>query len=213
VNFPLRELVENRRSPKRNVVPLISPEDLASEKSLSHFTVEPNSGDLLLLRPLKSSLSYALELSARDDKGLEATTVLDVDVEDVNDHSPEFARAEYKYRVQEGHYHEHLLGQVVAKDGDLGENGRVKYHLPSAKDDVNFPFAVNRESGAIFVNGSVDHEGQKGCKFWQFFVRNSRLNSVHKFEVVASDSAPEYPMQEKTRVHVEVVDRNDNPPR
>ena len=68
----------------------------------SHLQIEPNSGDILLLRPLTSAFSYTLDVTVTSDSGLASTVAVAISVDDVNDNAPVFAKEKYEYRIREG---------------------------------------------------------------------------------------------------------------
>ena len=56
----------------------------------------------MILRRLSITEGYILNISVVDDGGLTAHTVIQANVEDVNDHAPVFAKQNYEFRVTEG---------------------------------------------------------------------------------------------------------------
>ena len=68
----------------------------------SYFQIDETTGDLVILRRLSITEGYILNISVVDDGGLTAHTVIQANVEDVNDHAPVFAKENYEFRVTEG---------------------------------------------------------------------------------------------------------------
>ena len=55
-----------------------------------------------------------------------------MNLEDINDHKPEFQRNTYKFNVAEGLYsNKAVIGYVSASDKDSGVNGKLKYEILS----------------------------------------------------------------------------------
>ncbi len=55
--------------------------------------IEPNSGDILLLRPLSPSLRYSLNVTVEAAASSEVTAEVEVEVEDENDHAPKWVES------------------------------------------------------------------------------------------------------------------------
>ena len=64
--------------------------------------IDETSGNLVILRRLSISEGYILNISVIDNGGLTAHTVIQANVEDVNDHAPVFAKENYEFRITEG---------------------------------------------------------------------------------------------------------------
>ena len=63
-----------------------------------HFSIDEGTGNLVILRRLSVTESYLLNISVVDKGGLTAHTSILCTVEDVNDHSPVFAKDHYEFR-------------------------------------------------------------------------------------------------------------------
>ena len=66
------------------------------------FQIDEATGNLVILRRLSISEGYILNISVVDNGGLTAHTVIQANVEDVNDHAPVFAKENYEFRITEG---------------------------------------------------------------------------------------------------------------
>ena len=64
--------------------------------------IDEATGNLVILRRLSISEGYILNISVVDNGGLTAHTVIQANIEDVNDHAPVFAKENYEFRVTEG---------------------------------------------------------------------------------------------------------------
>jgi len=76
-----------------------------------------------------------------------STATLVVTVTDVNDHSPVFTDTETSVRVSEDVAEGFLVATVVARDADVGDNGRVTYCIVSGNEKGHF--AIDGDSGIV----------------------------------------------------------------
>lgn len=99
--------------------------------------------------------SYRLEIRATaqlsNGRQLEADTVVDVEVTDVNDLSPLFYPTDYEATVQEDAPLHSSIVRVSAEDADLGINGEIYYSLAEPTDR----FAVHPTSGVVTVTRAL----------------------------------------------------------
>ncbi|XP_075915741.1 protocadherin Fat 1-like [Petromyzon marinus] len=80
-----------------------------------------------------------------------AHTVVEVDVEDVNDNAPAFVGLPYRAVVRAAAAPGSAVLTVAALDRDVGENARVRYSL---RDDHNDRFVVDHSGGNISLRRS-----------------------------------------------------------
>jgi len=116
---------------------------------------------------------------------------------DANDNPPQFVGGtHFEARVEENAPLLRIVFRLTARDPDLGENGRVSYHLAdSTRAAYGSVFAVNNVTGEVYVVGVVDYETSPVCHLI----------------VVAADHGSEVRTAEAT-VAVAVDDVNDNAP-
>ncbi|TPP62203.1 hypothetical protein FGIG_09508 [Fasciola gigantica] len=127
---------------------------------------------------------------------------LTIHVVDSNDRSPVFQQNHYVFHVSEAAKPGTIVGQLVATDEDIGENGRVTYEQPAEASGqmTRRGTAVNRfhvepVSGQIRVHSPLDREASR---------------SVH-FRVIALDHGQ--PLRTATAsVMIVLQDINDNSP-
>ena len=134
------------------------------------------------------------------DGGVPAQTgslAVSVVVLDDNDNPPQFeGGSHFEARVTENAPLLSIVTRLTARDADLGDNGRVGYHLAaSTRAAYGSTFAVNNVTGELYVVGVVDYE----------------TSSVCHLIVVAADQGAE-PRTAEATVAVAVDDVNDNPP-
>ena len=130
------------------------------------------------------------------DKGtppLKSKSKFSVQVTDVNDVEPQFAKQSFKFFIDENQRSKIPVGTINATDPDLGLGGKLSFSLlPTNKQFVPFRIA---ENGLISSIMSLDHEFQDTYKF-QVFVKDKGTPSLNN----------------TVNVIVKVRDENDNAP-
>ncbi|KAM9740617.1 protocadherin gamma-C5-like [Menidia menidia] len=166
-------------------------------KDLAHGSKVP---ELVLEKPLdreKQSVHHLL-LTAFDGGNpvKSGTSKIIVTVLDNNDNVPTFKKALYKVTLPENSESGLLLTKVEATDPDEGVNGEIEYsfadHTP---DSLLSIFQINAATGEILLRGQLDYESV----------------ARHEIDIIAKDKGVTE-MEGHCRVHVEVVDINDNAP-
>ncbi|XP_033097305.1 cadherin-23-like, partial [Anneissia japonica] len=166
------------------------------ENSAVVFQVDPNSGEVTLLRSLdrETRPSYSLTIQAADGGASPRIALVNVPVTvlDVNDNSPVWIQNTYDVSITENSAAEEVV-QVIATDADIGQNSRLIYQILSPSPY----FTINNETGQISTTGPIDREAE------------STINLV----VSVSDSG--FPSRQATpfaQVNFEIIDMNDNVP-
>ncbi|XP_040538763.1 protocadherin beta-15-like isoform X2 [Gallus gallus] len=170
----------------------------------SYFSLDLEEGEdggryaeLVLQRPLdrEEQRELHLVLTATDGGSppRSGTAQVRVVVLDANDNMPVFSREVYEVRVAENSPPGQLVVRVSAADPDEGSNGKVRYAFTQASAGSKELFSLNPENGEIRVLGNLDFEETK----------------AHKLVVTATDGGG---LSAHCRVHVEVLDVNDNAP-
>ncbi|OQV18002.1 putative Cadherin EGF LAG seven-pass G-type receptor 2 [Hypsibius exemplaris] len=104
---------------------------------------------------------FNITISARDQGNppLSATTPLEIVVEDGDDQNPEFLQPSYTATLPRDSPLGYLLrvqpATIKAIDKDTGINASIQYKIT---DGANF-FDINKNTGEVFVNGSVSQGG------------------------------------------------------
>ena len=133
---------------------------------------------------------YSLTVKYTDDNG-SAYAQVKVDVEDVNDNSPQFSQLEYVFRIQEN-LPGSDIGTVDATDADIGMNGYIFYGLICSNECAFYFDATVRiiSSKHMFDYETVSH---------------------YSLQVTASDGGdPQRTTIANVRIYV--TDVNDNSP-
>ncbi|XP_053163649.1 protocadherin-16 [Hemicordylus capensis] len=163
------------------------------------FWLDAQSGELRLQGALdrEAQSAYLLVVEATDQalnasQRHSAAVTAHVFVMDENDNAPEFLSPS-QVTVPEDQPTGFLLLQVVARDHDLGENGRVSYLLRAGNADGRFH--LNPSTGALSIVRALDREEV----------------AQHNLTVLASDhGSPRRSATQLLLVHV--LDVNDEAP-
>ncbi len=164
------------------------------------FQIGQSTGQILLVGELDHERTerYLLQVMAKDrgEPPLNSTTVITLDIVDVNDNAPSFNQSEYMFSVNESVPITTSCGQVYARDRDSGLNGRVEYAIESG-NDYNY-FTIDRDSGTINVLNNLDHE----------------TKALHRLIIKAEDSSLDYDKKSVfTTVTINVTDVNEFQPK
>uniref|UniRef100_A0A673JXY0 Protocadherin Fat 1-like n=1 Tax=Sinocyclocheilus rhinocerous TaxID=307959 RepID=A0A673JXY0_9TELE len=156
-----------------------------------------DTGWLKVFEPLDRETTdhYTLNITVFD-LGLpqkSSSHMLNVNILDVNDNSPEFLQREFSVDVSEDTAMATDIFQLEAKDKDLGVNGVVRYSFLTKTDK----FGIHEETGIVTVMGPLDREA----------------NPSFVLKVAAFDAAVDEPKMVSTvLLHIHLEDVNDNAP-
>uniref|UniRef100_A0A3B4YQD8 Cadherin domain-containing protein n=1 Tax=Seriola lalandi dorsalis TaxID=1841481 RepID=A0A3B4YQD8_SERLL len=121
------------------------------------------------------------------------TVNIDISVLDANDNSPVFNQSVYKATVLENAAKGTYITTVNATDADIGSNGLIYYSISKMQGNIGSIFEINKTTGVIFLSGEVDFEKAK------------------KYEI-RIDATDQGALTDSSKVMVDVIDVNDNPP-
>ncbi|XP_006824531.1 cadherin EGF LAG seven-pass G-type receptor 2 [Saccoglossus kowalevskii] len=124
------------------------------------------------------------------------TTILQINVEDLNDHPPIFENAAYQLPIRENVDPGTTIIEIRATDDDIGSNSDIRYSIinPDAPNDV---FRIDQGTGVITTRSRLDRE-----TVVQYII-----------EVLAVDlGSNPGPQSASTEVTVDILDENDNYP-
>ena len=124
-----------------------------------------------------------------------ASVEVSVEIEDANDHDPEFKELSYQFDFFEDQRPGAKLLTITATDHDSGDNGKVRYSLTNTE---NVPFAIDPETGDITTLTSLD--------------RDTGLQEHITLKVRASDFGKPFRRETETYVHIQIKALNDNLP-
>nr|XP_004664738.2 protocadherin beta-1 [Jaculus jaculus] len=121
------------------------------------------------------------------------TAYIRVVVLDVNDHVPQFSRLVYRTQIPENSANGSLVAVVTATDLDEGTNKQITYSLAQNPEAILQTFHIDSQSGEIRLRGPLDFEAIE----------------TYDVDIQATDGGG---LSAHSKVLVEVVDVNDNPP-
>ena len=161
------------------------------------FEIDPLSGVVTTTMPLDRETvdSYMIFIQAFDggEPSLSSGVTVNINVSNVNDNAPIFARPIYEVSIVENAPFPQQLLQVQAVDADLGSNAVVSYSIQEAipTDSTNL-FTIDRNNGTIFLVGLLDFESR----------------ALHRLIVAADDGVN----SNTTEVIISVVNVDESPP-
>ncbi len=156
------------------------------------FTID-NNGTIFVLSDLdrETQDEYSFNAYANDsgNPSLSGTTLVLINIKDVNDNPPNFTKPIYEATVIEEIDSPLFVLNVSAYDVDLGKNAQVTYSIDSPY------FTVNSISGEIYTNIALDYEQQ----------------AIYSFTVYAIDNG-DPSLNASSTVQVTVINVDDTPP-
>ncbi|EDL10160.1 protocadherin beta 11 precursor [Mus musculus] len=120
------------------------------------------------------------------------TTIVHIEVVDINDNAPQFIQSLYEVQILENSPIDTLVVTVSARDLDSGIYGNVAYSLFQG-DGLSQPFVIDEVTGEIRLSKELDFEGI----------------SHYNIEIAATDGGD---LLGKCTVVIQVLDVNDNAP-
>ncbi|XP_030644108.1 LOW QUALITY PROTEIN: protocadherin-23 [Chanos chanos] len=168
-----------------------------------HFGVDGVSGDLYVAQRLdyEATQRYSLVVRAEATPTVNATALVAVTVEDVNDHAPWFPGDQSVLMF--GLSEDVAVGTAVytfnARDGDASlRHSALRYSLTSDPPTGQLPFRINPHTGVVVTTAPLDRERSQSFAF----------------TVTATDQAPSPSNQKHASVTAQVflLDVNDNIP-
>ncbi|CAG9863718.1 unnamed protein product [Phyllotreta striolata] len=162
------------------------------------FHLEPLSGTLSIAKLLDRELveNFQLGVTVEDinsETGPQKTFgTISINIEDVNDNSPKFRKAFYKFSVTENSKHGVTIGSITADD--LDKNKTITYYLEGPIELTNLLY-LNPDDGDLIVANKIDHE----------------LHKWINLTVKAVDNGYP-PRSSRTEIFVQILDENDNNP-
>ena len=180
----------------------------ASESVLQKFGIESNTGVIRLLEALdyESTQNYGFHLVCRDTGGLEARTLVTIEILPVNEYAPSFIQAFYHFNVSRTTpSNRYPIGRVSATDRDVGFGGDLNYGIQSN------PYFGIAEDGNILLVNSIQNASAGEIGF-NVIVRdgpNSTFNNGTAYVVISftdgNMNRPEFQLGSRTIVISELL--------
>ncbi|XP_063784658.1 protocadherin gamma-C5-like isoform X27 [Pseudophryne corroboree] len=171
-------------------------DDHTSESARELFVLNEDSGEIYSNGIVDFEEFNSFELSIKAvDKGtpkLEGKCLVQVEIEDVNDNSPEITFTTVINKIPENAPLGTVVGYINVRDKDSGKNGEIQLDM-----SPNMPFKIraNKNRYSLVTDGNLDRE-----KISQYII-----------ELTASDLGSP-PLYSKITVILSVSDINDNAP-
>ncbi|XP_047209465.1 protocadherin alpha-10-like isoform X16 [Girardinichthys multiradiatus] len=148
-------------------------------------------------RELISQYNITIKATDEGSPPLSNTSIVSIQVTDVNDNAPLFSETVINMYVQENSPVGAVLKTVSATDADASENSMVNYAIISNSDFVPLSamININSETGDIISLQSFNYEELK----------------TFQFKVQATDSGVR-PLSSNVTVNIFILDENDNNP-
>jgi len=142
--------------------------------------------------------TFVFRVTAKDNAGIESSStfsndiIVKIQVQDRNEFPPEFSRSFYVSNVTEDANPAVSVLHLLAEDNDY--NSTLYYRISSTDSDL--PFTVDRRTGRITVNKSLNRETQ----------------SLYFFSVIAADGISSNSFTATSMVQINILDVNNNAP-
>nr|AAI63539.1 Protocadherin 2 alpha b 1 [Danio rerio]AAI63541.1 Protocadherin 2 alpha b 1 [Danio rerio]BAD52305.1 cadherin-related neuronal receptor variable 1 [Danio rerio]BAD52318.1 cadherin-related neuronal receptor variable 1 [Danio rerio] len=158
------------------------------------------SAELVLQKALDREKTPRLEFTVTAfDGGSPArtgTVIIEVNVLDINDHAPVFSKTLYKVSVAEHALVGTAVARLQARDLDEGLNAEIVYSfVDRTPQNIREKFEIDAQSGDVKIKGDIDYEESTAFEI--------RVQATDKGQVTMSGH---------TKLLIEVLDVNDNPP-
>ncbi|KAL6030394.1 hypothetical protein STEG23_017082 [Scotinomys teguina] len=187
-------------------VEAFDPEDTSQNIPLSHFLISPSknfrmsaNGTLFSTTELDFEAghkSFYLLVGVRDSGNLEASTVLQVTIVNMNDEVPRFISPRRDYSIPEELPPGTIVANITAEDpDDEGFPGRLLYSITT----ISSYFVIDQLTGTIQVAQRLDRDAGE-----------LRQNPIISLEVLVRDR-PSGGQENRIQITFTVEDINDNP--
>ncbi|XP_063269643.1 protocadherin beta-16-like [Prinia subflava] len=129
-----------------------------SEENLQTFTINPETGQIRLKKPLdyEEKKTYEIDVQATDGGGLSTHCKVEVQVKDVNDNAPEVVITSLTSTLSEAAPPNTVVALFNVRDRDSGDNGRTTCELSGEQ-----PFRITllaADAYALVTSETLDRE-------------------------------------------------------
>ncbi|KAL0974338.1 hypothetical protein UPYG_G00219060 [Umbra pygmaea] len=171
---------------------------LLPENMLKYFSVDANTGTVFVNSDLDREIRdlYFVTLQARDSDNNPDTTLLEIQLTDINDNKPEFIRDPYTEKVKEN---SNLGINIQATDRDEPPNNVIVYGIAPGLYSSNF--TIDPITGWLQNKGPLNREAIP-------YDDDGKINLT----VTATDTGDQ-PQNQSVSVIITIEDINDNPPK
>ncbi|KAM6924078.1 protocadherin alpha-3-like isoform 7-T7 [Xenentodon cancila] len=152
----------------------------------------------VLDREIVSHYNITIAASDNGSPPISSTTVINVEISDINDNAPRFLKDKINIYVKENSKVGTIIAKATAQDPDTDKNAKLTYSLFDSRPQkipVLTVMNINSETGDIVSLQSFNYEELK----------------IFQFKVQATDSGVP-PLSSNVTVNVFILDENDNSP-
>ena len=157
-----------------------------SLQGTSHFQMNSVTGQITTSHAFDREMKGIEKFSvyATDNGGLQGTAQVSVAISDINDNNPFFIKTFYNISIRENIPPGVPVEHIVAKDLDIGENGRIIYKLESC-EPCNM-FQIDNGTGGLSTTSNLDHSKQNIYKFSVSCQDAKGFKSTNKASVIVN---------------------------
>ena len=133
---------------------------IVSGNTPTTFFLDSKTGSLGLTRTLdrQQDQMFRLVIAATDGGGLAGSTVVIVNISDVNNNDPVCSRQTFSFRTSESVTSRVTVGQLACSDLDTGTSGLLRYTITAG--DTRNQFTIDQSDGRVFVTGPLSRRVQ-----------------------------------------------------
>ncbi|CAH2275878.1 protocadherin gamma-B2-like [Pelobates cultripes] len=149
-------------------------------------------------REKESFYNITVQASDRGSPPLSTTKTIRLDISDINDNPPVFAKSAYVVYVPENNLPGASIYSIHALDFDIEENAKIIYSISSTNTEdipVSSYLSINIETGVLYAQRSFDYEQHK----------------EFQIQLTAKDKGTPS-LSSNTTLIIHIVDQNDNSP-
>lgn len=183
---------------------------------LKQFEIGFRDGKLLLNDVLdrERQAKYELKVQVLDlsRQNVSATTMVEIEIEDVNDSAPEFQQDIYKFSISESTPIGTLIGKVNATDPDLTpKDNQITYQLVNGNKSI---LSIDQFNGQIYLSSLLDFEREQFLE-WSVVARDTdglSGQAIIQLEVLDENDSPvKFSDKSPLKLKVQATDKFDGP--
>uniref|UniRef100_A0A8C5MAK9 Cadherin domain-containing protein n=1 Tax=Leptobrachium leishanense TaxID=445787 RepID=A0A8C5MAK9_9ANUR len=149
-------------------------------------------------RETRSSYNITILATDKGSPPLSSTKTFRMDILDINDNPPVFAKTAYFAYIPENNLPGNSIYNIQAFDLDSGDNAKISYSISSRNIGDAWVFSyvyINTETGVLYVQRSFDYEQHKELQI----------------DITCKDNGSPA-LSSNTTLVIHIVDQNDNTP-
>ncbi|VDL45149.1 unnamed protein product [Hymenolepis diminuta] len=152
-------------------------------------------------------LNIGISCSDNGSPPLSSDLIVKVSLCDRNDNWPQFEHQSFVFKVDEDIPVGSVIGQIVARDADSGQRGKLIYWLSADDPDDLDLITIDRETGSLITKVALDREEKDTLHF-----RVTAADGGNQDLQQESEEIPRDAKTNTTSVTIRLLDVNDNAP-